>query len=343
MNSKTLRQFFLLLTVFTLSAQFIFAQTPQRRRASQEVRTVHFDDLRMSDPYILADPVTKMYYLTSSGGRMWKSEDLKMWTGPYNIIDIDPNSWMGGSPSIWAAELHYYQGKYYYCATFTNSDIIIEKVPMRYDIERRASHILVSDKVDGPYKVMNDELYTPDDQSTLDGTLYVEDGVPYFVYCHEWMQIVDGTMDVVQLKPDLSGTVGEAKTLFRATSADWAAEMNSIEEITFGVELPGWVTDAPELFRTQTGKLGMLWSSWGEHQYAQGVAYSASGKISGPWIQEEDALIGDNAGHGMLFRTFEGKLLLVIHYASLANGRKPIFFEVDDSGDKIKVLNRYNP
>ncbi|HEV7329477.1 MAG TPA: hypothetical protein VGN63_00400 [Flavisolibacter sp.] len=42
----------------------------------------------------------------------------------------------------------------------------------------------------------------------------------------------------------------------------------------------------------------------------------------------------------MLFRTFEGKLLMAIHSHKSVNGRYiriPRLFEVDDSGDKIVV------
>ena len=46
------------------------------------IRTVHFNDLTMSDPFIYPDPETETYYLTSSGGRMYKSKDLVMWEGP---------------------------------------------------------------------------------------------------------------------------------------------------------------------------------------------------------------------------------------------------------------------
>jgi hypothetical protein len=278
---------------------------------------------------------------------MWKSKDLRMWEGPYNIIEIDTTSWMGRRPSVWAAELHYYNGRYYYFATFTNSRIIVDTVPGRYNVQRRASHVLVADKVDGPYRPMKKNFYTPPDQSTLDGTLWVENGVPYLIYCHEWMQTVDGTMDVVQLSPDLSETVGKPFTLFRGSDGPWVREMNSIGEITFGMKLPGWVTDGPFLFTTQTGKLGMLWSSWGSHKYAQGVAYSSSGKLKGPWIQEKEPLNPMNAGHGMMFRTFEGKLLMSLHYSSLdpdkRGSRKPMLLEVDDSGDKIKIIGPYHP
>jgi hypothetical protein len=105
--------------------------------------------------------------------------------------------------------------------------------------------------------------------------------------------------------------------------------------------MPGWVTDGPQLFRTQTGKLGMLWSSWGERRYAQGVAYSTSGSIKGPWVQEESVLMGDNSGHGMLFRTFEGKRLFIVHHAEAKGPRKPQIWDVDDSGDKLVLKSRY--
>jgi len=97
------------------------------------------------------------------------------------------------------------------------------------------------------------------------------------------------------------------------------------------------------MFRTQTGKLGMLWSSWGAHRYVQGVAYSESGSIKGPWVQEKEALKGDNSGHGMLFATFEGKRLFIVHHAEENGPRKPQLYEVNDSGDKLMLGPRYNP
>jgi hypothetical protein len=329
-------------------AQYASSQTqvpPRFRMNPREVKTIPFDSLRMSDPFILADKATQTYYLTSTGGSLWKSNDLKMWQGPYNAVEIDTNSWMGSRPMIWAAELHYYKGKYYFFGTFTNAKIIIEKIPGRYDIPRRASHILVADKAEGPYRLMKNNLYLPAGQATLDGTLWVEDNVPYIIYCHEWLQIVDGTMDMRQLSTDLSEPVGETKTMFKASDGPWSRTMLSIGEKTYGKDLEGQVTDGPFLFKTQTGKLGMLWSSWGDTRYAQGVAYSASGKLEGPWIHEEKPLNPDNMGHGMLFRTFDGKLLMLLHYQCLdpknPGPRKPVLFNVDDSGDKLKVLDKY--
>ena len=318
--------------------------TPPRYRTERVVRTLHLDEMNMSDPFVLADSKTNTYYMTGSGGLMYKSKDLQMWEGPYSIIEIDTTSWMGPTPSVWAAELHEYKGKYYYFATFTNSRIIIDTVPKRYNIPRRASHVLRADKPEGPYTPMNDKLYLPENWATLDATLWVEDGTPYMIFCHEWLQVIDGKMDMIQLSEDLSEPAGKPITLFRASEAPWVREMNSIGEITYGLQLPGWVTDGPCLFRTQTGRLGMIWSAWGDNRYAQGVAYSESGKLAGPWIHQKEALNPNNAGHGMLFRTFEGKLLISLHYQDMEktnSPRKPIFYEIDDSGDEIKLGKQY--
>ena len=123
--------------------------------------------------------------------------------------------------------------------------------------------------------------------------------------------------------------------------------MKAIGELTFGLALGGYVADGPFLFRTGTGRLGMLWSSWSNSRCAQGVAYSESDKLAGPWVQCNDPLIPNNSGHGMLFRTFDGKLLMCLHHQSLDSEnpgpRRPTLFEVDISGDEIKILGKYHP
>jgi len=335
--------FFLWVGCLSLRAQSVPAAMGSGARSgfARTVRTVPLDSMRMSDPYILADPRSRTYYMTGTGGALWKSKDLVMWEGPYTVARPDTGSWMGRRPQIWAAELHLYQGKYYFFGTFTNASVIIERIPGRYDIPRRASHILVSDNAEGPYTMMLPNEYTPAAQATLDGTLWVEDGIPYMVYCHEWLQCINGTMDAVRLKADLSGPEGVPFTLFKASEGPWSREMVSIGELTYGLSLPGQVTDGPFLFRTQTGRLGMLWSSWGDQRYAQGVAYSASGKLRGPWIHEQEPLNPQNAGHGMLFRTFEGTLVMCLHVDR--NGRKPQLLQVDDSGDRLRIVGPFRP
>ena len=109
---------------------------------------VPLDSIVLSDPCILPDRATMTYYMTGTGGKLWKSKDLRYWDGPYTVAETDPESWMGPNPMIWAAELHQYKGKYYYFATFTNQAVSVGRYKGN-NLERRACHVLVSDKADG--------------------------------------------------------------------------------------------------------------------------------------------------------------------------------------------------
>ncbi|GAB3717570.1 glycoside hydrolase family 43 protein [Spirosoma lituiforme] len=321
---------------------FILLRLNAQPGATVQIRQhVPLDSIRLSDPYILADTKTNSYYMTGTGGMLWKSSDLMMWSGPYPVAQTDPDSWMGPKPMIWAAELHSFKNMYYYFATFTNRAVKIDTVGKNV-IERRASHILVSNKPDGPYVPMHDATYLPAGKPTLDGTFWVDtDGKPYMVYCYEWLQTNNGTIEKIELKPDLSGSFGAGKLLFRASDSPWSREKDST-----GRDRPNKVTDGPFLFRTKTGRLGMLWTSWIYDIYTQGVAYSESGTLDGPWMQEKEPVTPPNFGHGMLFYTLDGKLLLSAHSHKSVNGRTvriPHLFEADLSGDKLVVGRRYVP
>ena len=316
-----------------------------RRKAMMEemnkVRTTHFNDLSMSDPFIIPDPETQTYYLTSTGGRLYKSKDLVWWEGPYNIINTE-DSWLKGMPA--AAEIHKIGDWYYYAGTWNDHSDLIQQVPRRYNVPHNQTILLRSKNIEGPYEIFTEDRnydYQPREWDCIDGTLYEENGKIYMIFVHEWTQIIDGTMDYIELSSDLSKTISEwPVTLFRATENPSVKEMNSLGEATFGRKLPGWVTDGPQMFRTQTGKLGMLWSGWGDERYLQLVCYSESGTIDGPWVQEPKPFLGNNSGHGMLFRTFEGKLIYLVHHVEGNGPRKPQYWNVDDSGDKLVLLDQ---
>lgn len=317
------------------------AAAPRAQRPAPQVKTVPLTELSMSDPFIYPDPKTKTYYLTSTGGSLYNSKDLQNWTGPYNVIDLS-GTWMQGA-FVAAAEIHKFGDKYYYAGTWNNHGVCIEQVPRRYNVPLNQTQLLVSDKIDGPYlPLVKDSTFClgPTDWDIIDGTLYEENDTIYMVFVHEWTQLIDGTMAYMPLSKDLTHRTAEPTTIFRASEAAWSKEMNSIGEATFGMKMPGWVTDGPQMFRTQTGVLGMLWSSWGVNRYAQGIAYSTSGSIKGPWIQEENAFKGDNSGHGMLFRTFEGQLLYAVHHSEGDGPRKPEIWTVDGSGDRLILGKR---
>lgn len=137
-----------------LSVCFLLPSLSQNRTVAVR-KNVPLDSIRLSDPFILTDRRTSMYYMTGTGGMLWKSKDQVLWEGPYKVTMTDPDSWMGPHPMIWAAELHPYKDKYYYFATFTNRAVTIDTVKGN-TIERRACHVLVSDKPDGPYTPMEE-------------------------------------------------------------------------------------------------------------------------------------------------------------------------------------------
>lgn len=339
MQKKNLTVFIIVLCTIIFN---VFTSVAQIGKDQPTIRkNVPFDSITLSDPFILADSASNMYYMTGTGGMLWKSKDLKFWDGPYKVAQTDSTSWMGPKPMIWAAEIHPYKGKYYYFATFTNRAVKIDSVNGNV-IERRASHVLISDKPDGPYVPMKDSIYLPANKPTLDGTFWIDkDGKPYMIYCYEWLQNLNGTIEKIELKPDLSGSIGVGKVLFRASDSPWSREKDKN-----GNDKPNKVTDGPYLFVTATGQLGMIWTSWIYDVYTQGVAYSKSGTLDGPWIQQKEPITPPNYGHGMLFYTLQGKLLMSIHSHKSIDGRTvrvPRLFEADLSCDKLVVGKPYKP
>lgn len=325
------------LSLLTFATVCVAAEAP---RHIPEVRyDVPRDSIILSDPAVLADAKTGMYYMTGTGGLLWKSRDLNLWNGPYVVAQPDTASWMGANPHIWAAELHEYKGKYYYFATFTNDNITIGKTKDGTPIPRRASHILVSDSPDGPYHPVAGTDYLPDHRPTLDGTFWIDNGKPYMVFCGEWLHNEIGTMEAVELSPDLSKSVNSPDTLFHASASPWSREIRD------GKETSNRVTDGPWLFRTGTGRLGMIWTSWIFSSYTMGVAYSESGTLKGPWIQEKEPITPPDFGHGMIFRDLDGRDILSVHSHSSVNGRyirRPTFWQIDLSGDKLRILKKIN-
>ena len=107
------------------------------------------------------------------------------------------------------------------------------------------------------------------------------------------------------------------------------------------------VTDGPFLFKTSNDRLGMLWTSWIKDVYTQGVAYSLTGSLDGPWIQEPEPITPPNFGHGMLFTAFDGTVLMALHsHKKIAQDhvvRVPHFFVVDLNGNRLKVVREYKP
>jgi len=329
----------------------LLAQTPARTG-------MKLGDFNVHDPWILAHQESKTYYLYTSGtvaGRSggnrsgvvaYKSKDLENWDGPQQIWVVPDGLWANPAHGAWAPEVHRYRGRYYLFVTLHNNDKLLAPPALAYRViygatgqqnepaqhHMRGTQIFVGDSPEGPFQPMGNRPVAPVDYMTLDGTLYVENGVPWMVYAHEWIQVIDGTMEAIQLKPDLSEAVGEPFHMFKASDAPWLLDNQKVSK-----RPRSYVTDGPELYRTKTGHLIMLWSSYRDGLYVETMAYSTTGKLRGPWKQAEP-LVGNDSGHGMLFNTLEGKLMLILHQPfRQAKGK---LFEMEDTGDAVRVLRQ---
>ena len=305
-------------------------------------------EIRLHDPWIVAEQSTRTYYLYSSaspritgqgrtGTLFYTSRDLETWEGPFIAFVAPENSWADPRVGAWAPEVHAYKGKYYLFATLHNPAKRLTTTDTTRPQSMRATIIARSDSPRGPFTLMKlDAPVTPPNFMTLDGTLYVDRaGTPWMVYAHEWIQKVDGTMEAIPLKDDLSDAAGEPIHLFKASDAPW---INA--QMTPDTRENHYVTDGPELFRTKNGTLLMLWASYmknelGRNGYVQTLSRSKSGELKGPWEQLAP-LVGNDSGHGMLFRSFDGKLMLIVHQP-FQNARGKLY-EMEDTGDGLRVV-----
>ena len=255
------------------------------------------NEINVRDPFIILE--NGKYYLygtrgadtwgNGSGFDVYVSDDLIEWSEPKAAFERYDGFW--ADKNFWAPEVHKYKGEYYMFASFKS------------ECRERGTQILKAATPEGPFMPISDGPVTPPEWSCLDGTFYLEDEIPYMIFCHEWTQIVDGEMCVVRLSDDLTHAVGEPRTLFKAS--DMPSVKNQVEN--------GYVTDGPFLHRNADGRLIMIWSSYDEKGYIEIVSYSDNGSIHGNWLHCEKPLSAENGGHGMLFYDKDGNFYFTMH------------------------------
>ncbi len=275
------------------------------------------DEIYIRDPFILND--NGKYYLYGTRGEeyvgkytgldVFMSDDLENWSKPKVCFTPPDDFW--GTVDAWAPEVHKYNGKYYCFVSFKS------------ETRTRATHILVSDSPEGPFVPNSTEPVTPREWECLDGTLYVDDDSnPYMIFCHEWSQIRIGEICAVRLDKNLKKAVGNPIVLLKADAPSWAD----------GIDMPigrAFVTDGPFVYRGESGKLLMLWSSFAEGNYVEAVASSDNGEITGKWTTSEKLLFEKDGGHGMLFKSNDNRLMFVMHFPNIFTKERPLINEVD--------------
>ncbi len=278
-------------------------------------------DIHIRDPFVLVHGGVYYLYGTRAanfgcgvgGVDVYKGTDLENWSDPIAVFDSEKFGL--NRHANWAPEVHEYCGKFYMFATFTKENNL------------RGTYILVSDSPEGEFKPLTGKAITPYDWECLDGTFYVENGVPYCVFCHEHTQIFDGTINYIELSSDLKEAIGEPKTLFAASSY-----LNRE-----GNDRCHNVTDGPFMYRLKNGRLIMIWSTV-NGKYFQCVCASDNGKISGNWSHLPN-LFDDNGGHGMIFTGLDGELYLTLHCPNNQPDERPAFFKIRETEESLEILS----
>ncbi len=277
-------------------------------------------DINIRDPFIL--PYEGKYYLYGSrvgtpyeghawgdqtGFDVYVSDDLENWSEPKPVFEKKDSFW--AERDFWAPEVHRYNGKFYLFASFFAEG------------KCRGTQILVSDSPMGMFEPISEGPATPADWECLDGTFYVDkNGSPHIIFCHEWVQIGDGTVCEVQLSPDLKKAVSEPRMLWKAT--DYKDVKSVIGEGNF-------VTDGPFMVRKSEDELYCIWSSFNEGGYAELVCRSDNGDIDGNWSLCEKPMSSEDGGHGMIFKDFSGKYHFIMHKPNLATTERPVIKNLD--------------
>ncbi|MCL2030090.1 MAG: glycoside hydrolase family 43 protein [Oscillospiraceae bacterium] len=283
--------------------------------------------IQIRDPFILK--AEGRYYLFGSTDRdIWNgpgagfdtytSRDLLEWEGPVEAFRPPAGFW--GTKNFWAPEVFAYDGAYYMFASFLGEGY------------KRGTAVLRAERPAGPYTPWSDGPVTPRDWMCLDGTLHIgEAGEPWLVFCHEWVQIGDGTVCAARLSRDLRAPEGEPVTLFSSSEAPWSGLARSPSN-----RIEGYVTDGCFLHRLANGTLLMLWSCVGAEGYCIGYARSESGMVLGPWRQAEKPLFAQDGGHGMIFRGDDGRLWLTIHTPNQTPLERAAFFALEETDDGLR-------
>ncbi|GAA4988209.1 glycoside hydrolase family 43 protein [Actinopolymorpha pittospori] len=337
------------------------AAAPARAEAAELMR---LPDMPLHDPYIVADKQTRTYYLYTSnvssvsgvqgtGTMVYRSENLRDWQKPEVVFLTADQEGIWATRGGWAPEVHKYRGRYYLFTTLhdENKPLPIPP-PNRYGTPfqipnyMRGTIIAVANSPLGPFKVIDPSRpVAPTNFMTLDGTLWVDRrGQPWMVYAHEWLQKIDGTIEAVRLEHDLSGAAEDPIYLFKASDAFWTTEQ--IPGAT-AHQITPYVTDGPQVYQAPSGALVMMWSTYEKNvaedsgtisgNYVQTYAVSRSGTLEGPWEQQRP-LVRDDSGHGMLFESFDGQLMMVLH-RPFDNARGKLY-EMELTGSELRVVRQ---
>lgn len=293
------------------------------------------EEIRIRDPYIVAHKGIYYMYGTPCMGDyentlyVYTSTDLCNWNDEKVIFTLSPDSW--GKAELWAPEVHIYKDRFYLFISILGKHGL------------RGTQIAVCDSPDGMFEPIINKPATPMDKSCIDGTLYVESGVPYIVYSSDWPNnyveekgCYIGKISAVQLTDDLTEQAGEPFDLFTSDSAPCSAIAPAVHDY-LGKHVTRYGSDGPFITTLDNGTLFLTWSPIPDMNYIVAAAVSESGSIKGPWQHLDKPVYDNNGGHAMFFYDFDGNRKMCIHYPEREPDERALFLDVTEENGIIRL------
>lgn len=281
-------------------------------------------DINMRDPFIYVDKEKGRYHLfgtTSAGSlkrfEMYLSTDLVHWNGPIVVFDGHDHPSFWGRKDYWAPEVYYIENLKVYLMFAT---------VMGETRKRGTVAFITEDLVNVPFRLYSDEI-TPEDFTNLDGTLFYDTktGTPKIIFCHEWLEINDGSFVKGTLSPDLKKLDHSTlKVMFYASEIPWSVSPS------FTKTKNDYISDGPFIYK-RNGIEYMLYSTFGKEGYQTGYCYSENG-----WETITHAihpLTEPNSGHAMIFTCLDGIDHIIYHTDNDSSKVRPRI-------KKISIVNK---
>lgn len=289
-------------------------------------------EIRVRDPYILLNH--DIYYLYATTGEttlsFYTSTDLKTWEFGGTAFEIPDDFW--AYKDVWAGEVHRYKGRFYLFVSLLGKNGL------------RGTQIAVADTPEGPFIPLTNRAVTPQSQSCIDGTLYVQNGTPYILYSHDWPDhyfteehAYVGEICAAQLRDDLTEIVGQPWVLF--ASNDAPISRGAPHHIVYnGQSCVRFGSDAPFVQTLSNGALLLTWSPYLKDNYVVLCAISDSGSLHGPWRHLSAPLFDQNGGHAMFFYTRDNKHCMCLHAPEQPPFERAHLWQVEEKDGTLQLL-----
>jgi GH43 family beta-xylosidase len=263
-----------------------------------------------ADPWVLYKD--GYYYYTHTVGNkinLWKTPDLHKLKDVSPITVWTPPSAGPNSKSIWAPELHFFDGKWYlyYTATDVNND----------GDASRYVFVLENDSPDPLTKKWTDKGKMNTQYSGLDGSIFEHQGIRYFMYS----AYVGPQSVLVISKMKNPWTLTEQQTMIAKPDKTWEK---------FGGRQ---ILEGPQFLKHRGEKLFIVYSAsacWADEYSLGMLTADATSDLLKPssWKKSEQPVFRQSPennvyapGHNSFFKSPDGKQHWILYHANSGPGQ----------------------